>query len=113
MSDHYIIKIKSRKEDIKMKTKEQFESIQIDFRNTINGKSGDTFTKAVFQFMNRHKFQTPTFSCLHESNTGNIMFFSDHPFNDIGIIFIEMYGMQSAFYVGSKTEVKMILRGIH
>lgn len=96
-----------------MKTKEQFENIQIDFRNTINGKSGDAFAEAIIQFMNRHKFQSPTVSCLHESKTGNIMFFTDHPFNDIGFIFIEMYDMQSAFYVGSKTEAKMILHGMH
>ena len=92
-----------------MKTKEQFAKIETHFRDAINGKSGEEFMIAVINFMTEHKFENNIIVTLHRSNTGNIMFFTDHYLNDTGFVFIEIYDTLSAFFVGSKAEAKKII----
>lgn len=92
-----------------MKTKEQFEKMASDFYYTIYGKVGDAFFDAVLAFMDKHKFQNNVIARLHQSDSESVLFFTDHPLNDMGIVFVEAFDKQSLFYVGSKREAQIII----
>ena len=89
-----------------MKTKREFENMFEDFGEMTNGKIGNEFVMAVFLFMSKHNFQYFVVSTLCRSEEGQILFITDHPLNNNGIIFLELFDVRSAAYVGEKKEVK-------
>ena len=93
-----------------MKTQRQFEEIHDDFYKMAVGKIGESFYCAVIEFMHKHGFQSHVISCLLESDTAQILFFTDHLKNNVGILFFEIFGICSYSYVGRKQEVMNLLK---
>lgn len=93
-----------------MKTQRQFEEIIDDFYKMVNGKFGESFYCAAIEFMHKHGFQSYVISCLLESGKARILLFTDHPKNDVGILFFEIFGIVSYSYVGRKQEVMNLLK---
>lgn len=78
-----------------MKTLKEFEEMAVDFRDTLEGNIGTAFFNAAFRFMSDHHFENHTVCILYEGDGGKVLFFTDHPLNDAGFVFMEVYDVKS------------------
>lgn len=93
-----------------MKTKKEFEKIAGDFYNAIYGKVGDAFFDAVMQFAEKHQFHKTVISCLYRSDEDQVLFITDHPLNDAGIVFVEVFDKKALFFVDSENGAKRFIQ---
>lgn len=93
-----------------MKTKKEFEKIAGDFYNAIYGKVGDAFFDAVTQFAEKHQFYNTVIGCLYRSDEDQVLFITDHPANEVGIVFVEVFDKKAFFFVDSKAGAKRFIQ---
>jgi len=86
-----------------MKTKKEYqELINGDFQKMVVGKYGDAFVEATIKFSLKNGLMISHFDFIG----GQVLFFTDHPANDIGIAFVEVFGQQSFLYVATKKNLE-------
>lgn len=94
-----------------MKTLNQFEEMEPEFIAAIKdykGELGDDFYRTIELFMHKYDFEDPVAIFLYEDADGTFIFFSDHPENDAGFVFMELHDIISGtrvmtrIYAGSK-----------
>ena len=85
-----------------MKTKEEFQEIQEDFFANVQWINGGDFMFAVYEFMNKHNFESHILLCLAKTYDGEIIMITDSLQNDVGIVLKVVYGKGKVSFVGSK-----------
>jgi len=85
-----------------MKTKKEYqELIDGDFHKMVVGKYGEPFVEATIEFSHKHGLMISHFDFLG----GQVLFFTDHPSNDKGIAFVEVFGQESFLFVATKKAI--------
>jgi len=89
-----------------MKTEKEFEALAPAFYEAVKGKTGSDYHDAIMTFSQKNSFESFVICILYVSEVEEVIFLTDHPFNDIGFIIGEEFGGRWGFYVGSKKEFK-------
>ena len=91
---------------LNMKTAKEYQKlIDTDFQKNVVGKYGEAFVEATIEFSHKNGLMISHFDFLG----GQVLFFTDHPLNDRGIAFVEVFGQESFLFVATKKTLERFI----